>query len=123
MSGPIPEHSLCQSARCRGPSSLALWPQVFSTHQVRQHAGLIRMMQVLRLKTEGKVHSGIDDARNIARISLALMHDGAEAGVTSQVLPHGLPRGGGGGALLRDNAAATDRAPAGLLAAPTPTSP
>ena len=53
----------------------------------RTPVGLIRMTQTLGVKPEGKVHSGIDDARNIARITLALLHDGAIVDITSQVSP------------------------------------
>jgi 3'-5' exoribonuclease 1 len=38
-----------------------------------KRAKLPKMMEVLGLKPEGSLHSGIDDARNIARVLIALM--------------------------------------------------
>ena len=37
------------------------------------------MLQHLGLKFEGRPHSGIDDARNITRILIELIKDGADA--------------------------------------------
>ena len=41
--------------------------------------------EALGLKFEGRAHSGIDDARNIARVALTLLHRGAVVGPTSEV--------------------------------------
>ena len=43
------------------------------------------MMDVLDLPFEGKQHSGIDDAHNIARLALTLMRDGIHFTIYDEV--------------------------------------
>jgi len=53
--------------------------ELFAQHfpEMGQHVGMVRMINALGLSIVGRLHSGIDDARNIARILRKLIESGA----------------------------------------------
>lgn len=53
--------------------------------------GMLSMLKALDLELEGRHHRGIDDCRNIARITASLMEAGVALQVTSEVSPSALP--------------------------------
>ena len=54
-------------------------------------SGMTSMLHTLGLELEGRHHRGIDDSRNIARITLALLDRGATFDVTSRLSPSQFP--------------------------------
>ena len=51
--------------------------KIFSNFYDCKRCGIKKMLENLEYEFEGQPHSGIDDARNIARVALRLLHDGA----------------------------------------------
>ena len=72
----------CKALKIDMPHYFRRWVNVrkhfynyYKIHQVNVEL----MLQHLGLKFEGRPHSGIDDARNITRILIELIKDGADA--------------------------------------------
>ena len=72
----------CKALKINIPHYFRRWVNVrkhfynyYKIHQVNVEL----MLQHLGLKFEGRPHSGIDDARNITRILIELIKDGADA--------------------------------------------
>jgi inhibitor of KinA sporulation pathway (predicted exonuclease) len=59
--------------------------RVFASHfpQVSGHTGLVEMARSLGLPLVGRLHSGIDDARNLARVLLRMLSMGVSVGNTA----------------------------------------
>ncbi|XP_055328732.1 3'-5' exoribonuclease 1-like isoform X2 [Paramacrobiotus metropolitanus] len=53
------------------------WIYLFNDSN-KERAGMYGMLEHLGLQPEGRLHSGIDDARNLARICLQMIHDGVQ---------------------------------------------
>ena len=51
------------------------------------------MLELQGMQPEGRLHSGIDDTRNIARIAAKMREDGAVIYV-NEALPHSMRSGG-----------------------------
>jgi len=72
-------HMQCNSSNIAYPHWAKRWVnirKVFCNAYRVQRAGVSTMLEVLGLAFEGHPHSGIDDARNIARILAQLISDG-----------------------------------------------
>uniref|UniRef100_A0A0G4H1V6 2'-phosphotransferase n=1 Tax=Chromera velia CCMP2878 TaxID=1169474 RepID=A0A0G4H1V6_9ALVE len=66
----------CRTAGVQCPPGVACYvnmKRVFSELMVRESNGMEHMLGVLGLELEGRHHSGIDDAKNLARVWIALM--------------------------------------------------
>jgi inhibitor of KinA sporulation pathway (predicted exonuclease) len=72
----------CRFKRFAVPRSLKQWCNVkliFQQHyKLPKPLGMDGMLQHLKMELIGRHHSGIDDARNIARLVIRLLEDGAE---------------------------------------------
>jgi len=72
-------HMQCLSSSIAYPRWAKRWVnirKVFCNAYHVQRAGVSTMLEILGLAFEGRPHSGIDDARNIARILAQLIADG-----------------------------------------------
>ena len=77
----------CRFSGVKVPGYLRQWcnmKQVYRKHTKRKARGMVGMLRELGLALEGRHHSGIDDARNIARIVAWLHQHGATLKVTSK---------------------------------------
>jgi len=51
--------------------------QLFADHYKTRRCKIAKMLDIQGMKFEGRLHSGIDDSRNIARIAARLVQDGS----------------------------------------------
>lgn len=81
-------YNQCEISKIPMPSWSKQWVNIrkaYSNFYQCRRGGIEVMLSNLGMKFEGKPHSGIDDARNIARIALKLMADGCNLTVNEYI--------------------------------------
>ncbi|XP_028305792.1 3'-5' exoribonuclease 1 [Gouania willdenowi] len=73
----------CRISRIRHPAFLRKWINLRKFYKnfynfYRMHMNLTLMLEKLGMKYEGRLHSGLDDSRNIGRIAVRMLQDGCQ---------------------------------------------
>ncbi len=71
----------CKLCKLELPHYFKTWVNIrkhFGNYYKVQRANLSEMLSNLGMNFKGRPHSGIDDARNIARIAIQLLKDGCD---------------------------------------------
>ncbi|KAM3587857.1 uncharacterized protein V6R79_015389 [Siganus canaliculatus] len=80
----------CQISRIRYPQFAKKWINIRKSYGnfykvPRTQTKLSTMLEKLGLKYEGRPHSGLDDSRNIARITIRMLQDGCQLRVNERM--------------------------------------
>jgi len=89
-------HGECARKGVQKPAYFDKWcnmKQLFADHYHERSCKIHKMLALQGMKFEGRLHSGIDDTRNIARIVMRLRDDGAVL-YNNEGLPPALRAGG-----------------------------
>ena len=81
----------CKLSDLNHPEWAASWinlRKLYSNFYDCKRCGLQAMLHNLEYEFEGQPHSGIDDARNIARVAIRLLKDGAVLKKNEKLHPH-----------------------------------
>lgn len=79
----------CRFSSIKRPKYMHKWVDLrtlFAEHKKTARLNLEGMLKVLEMEFEGRPHSGIDDARNVARIAKRLAEDGVIFGTNGEVV-------------------------------------
>ena len=66
--------------------------KVFSSHYKMHSSSLTHMLSHLGMEFEGRKHSGFDDSKNIARVLIRMLLDGAHPVINERISWHSLER-------------------------------
>ena len=83
----------CRRKQLRKPKELNCWIDLRSTYRKfyeRRPNGLNGALEDLGIKFEGREHSGLDDARNTAKLAWRMICDGCVMRVTKALIPAGV---------------------------------
>ena len=89
-------HGECARKGLQKPAYFDKWcniKQLFADHYHERSCKIHKMPALQGMQFEGRLHSGIDDTRNIARIAMRLRDDGAVL-YNNEGLPPALRAGG-----------------------------
>lgn len=81
----------CERKRLNKPPYFDQWIDIKQTYKVcymTNPKNFADAMQNAKLKFEGREHSGIDDARNIARLAFQMAINGIQYEITKDLKPH-----------------------------------
>ena len=80
----------CERKGIRKPAYFDKWvnlKQLFADHYKVRRCKIAKMLERHGMRFEGRLHSGIDDSRNIARIAAQLVRDGSPVYINEGLPP------------------------------------